>query len=315
MEVRTVDLVNDITLVDSGYTGYEVAAVYLIIRETKCAIIETGTTHSVPMILEVLRQKGLQTTDVEYVMPTHVHLDHAGGASELMRQCVNARLVVHPFGARHLIDPSRLIAGATAVYGEERFEALYGQPGPIDASRVIEAGDGFELDFDGRPLTFLDTPGHARHHYCIHDPLSEGIFTGDTFGLAYPKLETATGPFLFATTTPVQFDPQAMLQSIERLLNLNPQRIYLTHFGMIEPTPAVVDELKRSINQFVTIAEGEADHPHRLVRIQQQIESYLLKRLQKRGCKLSPEQINKLIEMDCRLNAQGLDIWLSRRSG
>jgi len=195
------ELEHGITVIDAEYGSSGVAALYLMQAEDQVAIIETGTNHSVPLILEVLESKGLNFDNVRYVIPTHVHLDHAGGAGELMYQCKHAELIIHPFGAAHMIDPSRLEAGTIAVYGADKFRDLYGSIRPIDASRVIEASDNFKVKLNGRELEFLDTPGHAKHHFCVVDKTSQGIFTGDTFGLCYPQLTTKHGPFAFATTT------------------------------------------------------------------------------------------------------------------
>src|SRR5690606_24907183 len=110
---------------------------------------------------------------------------------------------VHPRGARHMADPSRLIASATTVYGETEFNRLYGTIRPVDPHRIITAPDGFTLDFNGRPLVFFDTPGHARHHYCVFDQKSQSVFTGDTFGISYREFDVEGMEFVFPATTPV----------------------------------------------------------------------------------------------------------------
>lgn len=307
------DLAHNITVIDAEYMADEIAAIYLIEQQGEVAIIETGTNHSLPFIQQVLTQKGLSYDNVRYIIPTHVHLDHAGGASGLMAVCPNAELVIHPFGAAHMIDPSKLIAGASAVYGEEKFKQLYGEIKPIDKQRVIEADDGFSLSLNGRRLEFLDTPGHARHHFCVYDEQSKGIFSGDTFGLSYPHLTTDAGRFIFATTTPVQFDPQALLSSIEKLLAKQPERMYLTHFSEIEPTANVVSQLTDSVKAFENIAlEAKAVTENRTEVINQQIQDYLLKQLSDMGCHQDLDTQRKVIQFDSLLNAQGLDFWLSK---
>ncbi len=176
IEVKTI--ASGISVIDSGYFSNDFAAIYLIKENNKVAIIETGTSFSVSNVQKALEKIHLSFEDVAYIIPTHVHLDHAGGAGELMKQWQNASLIVHPRGARHMIDPTKLIAGAMAVYGEQKFKKLYGEIIPIEASRVIEADDNFILDFNGRELKFIDTPGHARHHFCIWDKQTESMFTG-----------------------------------------------------------------------------------------------------------------------------------------
>jgi len=302
-----------ITLVDAEYGQSGIASIYLLEQAGQVAIIETGTNHSVPYVEKVLKSKGLSFDDVAYVIPTHVHLDHAGGAGEFMHRCKNAKLTVHPFGAAHLIDPSKLIAGTIAVYGEQKFTELYGTIRPIDASRVIEAPGFFKLDFNGRELEFYDTPGHARHHFCVFDKQSKSIFSGDTFGVSYPQITTAQGRFIFATTTPVQFDPGSLLQSIDCLSSLNPETMYLTHFGPITPTPEIVKQLKRSIRQFSNIAlDAQNITENRVEFIQEKLKDYLLKTLEEMGVEQSKEICEKTIEFDTKLNAQGLDFWLTK---
>lgn len=310
---NTTQYNHGITLLDAEYGKPGIAAIYLMEQNGEVAIIETGTNHSVPLIKEVLQNKGLGFEQVRYIMPTHVHLDHAGGAGELMHHCPNAQLVIHPFGARHMIDPGKLKAGTIAVYGEDKFGELYGDIRPVDANRVIEAPDDFILDFNGRELRFLDTPGHARHHYCIVDKLSQGIFSGDTFGLSYPQITTRQGRFIFATTTPVQFDPGDLLQSIERLMSYQPEHIYLTHFGEIKPTPDIVEQLKDSVRAFANIAlEHQHETHNQQDKIRTAITDYLINKLEEMGCEQSPEFCVAVIDFDMQLNAQGLDYWLSK---
>ena len=308
------DLGHGITLVDAEYQQPGYAALYLMRQGDDVAIIETGTAHSLPGVLTCLSSWGLPAENVKYIIPTHVHLDHAGGAGELMHRCPRATLVAHPRGARHLIDPTRLIESSIAVYGKEKFHRLYGKLKPVDANRVIEAPDGYMLDFSGRELRFLDTPGHTRHHFCVHDEASRGIFSGDTFGLGYRGLNTEKGPFIFATTTPVQFEPEAMVASIERLLSLNPESIYLTHYGEITPTRELVAQLKESIRVFTEIALDEsAPAEGRHGRMARRMMAHLLSTLAGMNCPKTPEFCRALLQNDVTLNCQGLEIWLARR--
>jgi len=307
------DLGHGISLIDAEYLYPGVVAVYLLQQNDQLAIIETGTANSAANILAVIESQGFSTDNIAYIIPTHVHLDHAGGAGELMQHCQNAQLVIHPYGARHMIDPSKLIAGTIAVYGEKKFKQLYGELKPIDEQRVIEAPDNFELALGDRRLLFLDTPGHARHHFCVYDEGSQGIFTGDTFGLSYQKLSTANGPFIFPTTTPIQFDPPALLQSIDRLMSLRPKQMYLTHFGDIEPTDAVVSQLKKRVQDFTEIALAEKhSNGNRLQNIEERLKDYLLDELAAMQCHQPAEFCEKFLHNDISLNAQGLEIWLER---
>jgi glyoxylase-like metal-dependent hydrolase (beta-lactamase superfamily II) len=182
--------------IDTGILRPQFDAAYLLVEKGRGAFIDCGTNHSVPRMLAALDVCGLTAADVDWLILTHVHLDHAGGAGELIAQLPNARLVVHPRGARHMIDPSKLWAGASAVYGEAVMERDYGRLRPIPAERVIEAVDGHVVDLAGRLLRCIDTPGHAKHHLTIHDARANVCFTGDVFGLSYREFDTARGAFI-----------------------------------------------------------------------------------------------------------------------
>ncbi|HIO92903.1 MAG TPA: MBL fold metallo-hydrolase [Leucothrix mucor] len=307
-------LPHGVSVLDAHYVQLGVASIYIVAQGNKVSIIETGTANSVPYILSALNELGFSPDDVSYIIPTHIHLDHAGGAGELMEQCPNAQLVIHPRGAQHMINPARLEAGTMAVYGEEKYRALYGTLKAIPEHRVMIADNDFKLDFNGRVFHFIDTPGHAYHHFCIYDELSKGIFTGDTFGLVYKKLASEQGDFIFATTTPVHFDPTAMRDSISKLLSFKPELMYLTHFGAIKPTADITTQLLKSISAFVAIAESEkANIEGRVERIERQIMQWLLKELSLRSCTLSIAEQKKWLQTDSRLNAQGLEVWLQRQ--
>jgi glyoxylase-like metal-dependent hydrolase (beta-lactamase superfamily II) len=302
--------------IDTGLYRQGLAACYLVRGNAgRLAFIDTGTAHTVPLLLAVLAELGHGPEDVDYVIPTHVHLDHAGGAGLLMQHCPQARLAVHPKGAQHMIDPARLTAGATAVYGQAGFAAAFGDLTPVPEERVLVLEDGATLDLGGRALTFLDTPGHANHHGCIHDPLSRACFTGDTFGIAYRELWSSSGPYLFAPTTPVAFDPDAWQLSLDRLMALEPQALYLTHYGRLEHRAALVETLRRSIRDQAALAieiaaAGAQGRPERL---QAKIAAHLVDGAQAHGCVLSADEIRKVLAVDVDLNAQGLEVWLVRR--
>ena len=311
-----IDLDYGISTIDTGYCRPGFDASHLIVAQGQAALVDVGTSHSVPHILQVLQDKDIARCDVRYVMVTHVHLDHAGGAGALLQHLPEAQLVVHPRGASHMIDPGKLIAGAAAVYGEARFRSLYGDIVPVASERVITAADNFELSLSGRSLLFVDTPGHARHHYCVWDSESRGIFSGDTFGLSYREFDTHHGPFIFPTTTPVQFDPHALHASIERLLGFNPERMYLTHYGRVEDVARLAVQLHRLIDVFVALARdvaavGEGRHEALVAGLQK----ILLDELQAHDCRRPERRIMELLAMDIELNAQGLAMWLDKNSG
>ncbi len=307
------NIADGISVIDSGYFSKDFAAIYLLRQGNKVAIIETGNKYSATNVQKALEMDALSFSDVAYIIPTHVHLDHAGGAGELMNRCQNAQLIVHPRGARHMIDPSKLIAGAIAVYGEANYKKLYGEIIPIDSSRVIEADDNFILDFEGRELKFIDTPGHARHHFCIWDEITGSMFTGDTFGVSYREFDKGNEVYIFPSTSPVQFDPEALIKSVEKLITYRPKRVCLTHFSAIEPTNKVVDQLIDGIHFVSSLAKEYASHREAEEIIEDEMMSYFLKGIKKVGND-DLEFCRDRLKLDVEINTQGLIYWQQKIS-
>ncbi|MDR0458808.1 MAG: MBL fold metallo-hydrolase [Burkholderiaceae bacterium] len=301
--------------IDTGFVRPQFDAAYLIVENGRGAFVDCGANHAVPRLLQALQEAGLTPAQVDWLMLTHVHLDHAGGAGELMARLPNARLLAHPRGARHMIDPSQLWAGASAVYGETVMEATYGKLRPVPAGRVVEAVDGQVVTLAGRPLRCLDTPGHARHHLCFYDEQSGICFTGDTFGLSYRVFDTAQGSFVLPTTSPVQFDPQALHASICRLTALKPSAVCVTHYGpltQVEPLAAALHEQIDAMTAIAQTAQQENAAPApRHERIKTALTDFYTARLTTHGWRGDRATLEKWLGMDIELNAQGLGVWLN----
>lgn len=299
--------------IDTGFGRPSFDAAYLVVEHGRGAFIDSGTTHSVPRLLEAASAAGLRPGDIDWVILTHVHLDHAGGAGELMKHLPHARLAVHPRGARHMVDPGMLIAGATGVYGEAAVQRDYGTIVPVPKERVVEAADGFVVDLAGRALLCLDTPGHAKHHIAIHDERANAFFTGDIFGLSYREFDTAAGPFIIPTTSPVQFDPVEAHASIERMLGYEPEAMYLTHFDRVEDVARLANDLHEQIDAMVAIAKRHAGDSEREARIAADFTDLYVGRARKHGVTLPPDDMTKLLKIDIKLNAQGILVWLDKQ--
>jgi len=301
-----------VVLVDAGHLRPGLAASYLVRGGEGAAVIETGTALSVPRILAALDGQRIGRDAVAWVIVTHVHLDHAGGAGALLRELPRARLLAHPRGVRHLVDPGKLLAGSAEVYGGmEALRRLYGEVVPAPAGRVVEAPDGFALDLGGRPLRFLDAPGHARHHLVVQDEVTRGFFTGDTFGVSYRELDGPAGPVVFPTTTPVQLDPPALHASIDRILDAGPERLYLTHYGMLQgDLPAAAARLHRAIEEHVRLAREAPPGPGRHAALRAALAGQLLRALDEQGVALDRALALRTFDGDFELNAQGLGVWL-----
>ena len=303
-----------ITCIDTEHMRKDFVAAYLIEDEGRAAFVDTGCYLSVPALLATLDDKNIKRENVDYILLTHIHLDHAGGAGELIKHLPNAKVYVHEYGANHLIDPSKLRAGVIDVYGELFFKQFLGDLIPTPKDKVITAKDGDVITLGTRSLKFVDSPGHARHHVCIWDEKSQGIFSGDTLGVSYREFDTDQGELIFPPTTPVQFDPDAWKNTIELLMRLKPKYAYLTHFNRVEFTTKSANMLIEHIDGFVNIAESLKDQSNRHKAIKEGLLNYLLEIATKHGVVLDEAQQIKLFKGDLEICAQGLGVWLDRNS-
>jgi glyoxylase-like metal-dependent hydrolase (beta-lactamase superfamily II) len=301
-----------ITAVDAEYLYPGHAAAHIIVDGGRAAFVDVGTNNSVPYLLAALAQLGVSRDAVDYVLLTHVHLDHAGGAGRLMGELPHAQAVLHPRGAPHMIDPSRLIAGSRAVYGEERFARLYGELVPIPPARVHVVKDGERITLGERELTFLHTRGHAEHHYVVVDEAHASIFTGDTFGISYGALQTPRGAFITPSTVPTQFDPEQHLASIDRMLAYQPESMYLMHFSRVTGVPRLGEMLKAQIREFVRFTRAHAEDADPSPGIRTAMLAHWVGLLRLQGSTLPAAQIEQALLGDLELNTQGLIAWLER---
>jgi glyoxylase-like metal-dependent hydrolase (beta-lactamase superfamily II) len=304
---------NGVYLIDTLYVRPGLAASHLVVDSGRAAFVDTGPAPAAPRLLRALDELDIPREHVDYVFLTHVHLDHAGGAGQLMRALPNARAVLHPRGAPHMIDPAKLIAGSIDVYGEDLYRRLYGELLPVPADRVVLAADGLRLKLGARTFEFIDAPGHARHHHCPIDLDHREVYSGDNFGICYRELDTAHGPFMLPTTTPVQFEPDALHRTVDRLLSYQPRRIFQTHFGPVTDIARLARDLHAAIDELVRIARLHAAAPDRSDRIAADMFAYFNERLDAHGYTGDLATRHALIEDDIRLNTQGLDVWLKRQ--
>ena len=298
-----------ITVVDTGFVRPRFDASFLVVENGRAAFIETGPNSAVPRLLGALDALGLERDAVDYVIPTHVHLDHAGGAGLLMQNLPRAKLVIHPRGARHMIDPSVLMEGVRAVYGAEVAARDYGELVPIPAERVITTSEAMVIELAGRPLRFADTPGHARHHHCIWDEASRGWFTGDTFGIVYPELQ----PYIVPACAPVQFDQEELHKSVARLLAQRPERMYLTHYGAVRDAERLAVQYLAQVDAMSDVARSLASAPGRHDQLKRAFGDIYIAELRRSGSTQSEDFLRDILATDIELNAQGLGTWLDRK--
>ena len=301
-----------ITTVDAAYVRPRFAAVHILERAGRAAIIDTGANSAVPLTLAALEQLGIPKRNVDLLFLTHVHLDHAGGAGLLLQQLPNATVSVQPRGVAHLVDPSRLEAATIAVYGQRAYEQLYGKLVPIAAERITPSQDGDRLRLGSSELTVLHTPGHALHHHALFDADGRAVFTGDTFGLSYRELDTEQGAFIVPTTTPTQFDPEQLLASVARLAALPVDAAYLTHFGRVTGVARLAQSLREQIEACVAITRRHASSDRRQSLIRADLRQLWIDRAQAHGLPSPAARVDEILGPDLELNTQGLLAWLER---
>jgi len=302
-----------IVAVDTGYGRPRLDASHLILHRGRAAFVDTGTALSVPNLLAALAAKGVAREQVDWVLLTHIHLDHAGGAGALIEALPNARVAVHPRGAAHIADPSRLIGATRAVYGDAVYERLYGDIRPVPKERLVVTEDGARLALAGRWLEFVHTPGHALHHQAIVDHDAGAVFAGDTFGVSYREFDVHGREFILPATTPSQFDPDQLHASIERIVALAPRAVFLTHYSRVLDIARLAAELHAALAHYVTLARRHRTDPARAARLAAELFDWHSAALDAHRYPGSLATRHALLDEDLALNVQGLLGWLDRR--
>ncbi|MEO1962421.1 MAG: MBL fold metallo-hydrolase, partial [Cycloclasticus sp.] len=186
----------------------------------------------------------------------------------------------------------------------------YGDLIAIDEQRVTVADDGFNINFQGRTLEFIDTPGHAKHHFCIVDNTSNGVFTGDTFGVAYPELTVNGQPFIFPPSSPVDFNPEDWLKSIDKLMAAGCNRAYLTHFNKVDELQPLASALRDRVTLFAQFAMQSPNSD----ALKTQVQAYFIEEILKTGCQLTTNEIINVLSLDIDLITQGLTVWVEKNA-
>jgi len=305
---------NGIYIVDSRCSGQSGgSAVHFIVDHGRVAIIDTGSNASVPTILSALAYLGIVPEAVEWVIPTHLHLDHAEGVGSLMCALPHARVVIHPGTVSHLVFPTRFWGNSLKIFGSGQSFCLHGRLAPVDEHRIVPARDGMELPLGDRVLKLLYTPGHTQHHIVVWDERASAFFAGDAFGTSYREFDTSKRSFVFPSSPPEQFDPVAMIESIARMVAYRPEAIYLAHYGKVTGIDRLANDLFRLIHAQVAIAQ--AARGSGLVRhteILSGLEELVRDECNRQQWALNEEISLNLLRSDLCINAQGLETWLDQ---
>ncbi len=304
-----------IFLIDTEYMHRGMAASYMIVDGDTSLFVETNTSLNVHRLVEAHRQKTLIPDKLDYAVITHVHLDHASGSGYLLKNFPGAKLICHPRGAKHMVDPQILIKSSVEVYGKSVFDELYGEILPVEPDRVKTVEDNEVMEFGSRTLTFFHTRGHANHHICILDSKTDGIFTGDSFGIGYRDLNIK-GQFVIWSATPTQFDPDESRKTIDRIASCGAKQAYLTHFGVLDDLSAAAGDLHEDIDVYEDLVdrgvrgdlEGEALYDFFFRRMR----DHVLDRYERINKIPMPENHWNYISIDVDLNSKGL-VYLSMK--
>lgn len=203
----------------------KLTAAYLINEEAK-VLIETGPATAKDTLVKGLRKVGVNPRDISYIIATHIHIDHAGGIGALIREMPEAKVLVHPRGSKHLVEPDKLINSTRQILGEAAMER-YGSVLPVEPEKIQPVEDNQVIPLGPRQkLKVIHTPGHAPHHLCIYENRNKGLFTGEVAGFLSQELE-----IVLPNTAPPTFDLELNLQSLEKVMSLFPEILYFSHFG------------------------------------------------------------------------------------
>ena len=272
------NIINDhgIITVDTNFLRPQYNASHLIVQNGEAAFIDVGTSNNVSILENSLRDNNLDNADVKYIFLTHIHLDHAGGAGQLIKLLPNAKLIVHPKGAEHMINPSKLIESSVRVYGKSLFDHLFGEIVPVDKKRIFVPSDKDEIYLSDRRLELFFTEGHAKHHYCVFDEISNSVFSGDNFGMSFREFDSINGKISIPITSPNQFDPDEAHNSIDSIIRYQPKYIYVAHFGQLDEIEKIGTVLHKFIDEFVAIAEKNANEENTLESIHSSLQELSL---------------------------------------
>ena len=234
-----------------------------VIKGKKTVLVESGPTSSVPKLLSGLKELEVKLEDIEYVAVTHVHLDHGGGAGSLLKFLPNAKVLVHPRGMPHLVNPERLWQSSQEALGF--VSEIFGKPEPVPKERIIALTEGsFDLD-DGGKLKVIETLGHASHNLSFHESFNGGVFPGDAAGTYFPEFDVVM------PTTPPPFHLGMALESVDKIIRLKPTALYYSHFGKASNAIERLKNYKLQLKLWDKIAQEGVKENHSLEEIRERI--------------------------------------------
>ncbi|MFN4219144.1 MAG: MBL fold metallo-hydrolase [Candidatus Bipolaricaulia bacterium] len=297
----TERVAEDLYILDTGMLGLERYGALYILTAPKPVIIETGFSHTLEKTLHALAELKIRPADIAYIMPTHVHLDHAGGTGHLAEACPNATVVVHEQGAPHLIDPTRLLESVQRAVGP--MFPFYGTLKPTPKERVlpVRGGEVFNLG-GGYELEVIAAPGHAPHQVCFFERTLRGIFTADAAGIYRPW-----GAGLLLTTPPPAFHLEQSVETLARLKALQPKLLFYTHWGA-HTDISLLDQYAQMLQRWVS----EIEHAKKTLKDDQAVKEHFV---QKEALLLREHYPEPILRGEIEMNVQGVLLYLKRFRG
>jgi glyoxylase-like metal-dependent hydrolase (beta-lactamase superfamily II) len=296
---------HDLFLIDTYYNQTPKAVGVFLLTGDRPALIETGPAARLESVLEGIRRAGLPPEDLRAIAVTHIHLDHAAATGSLIRRFPHLEVYVHTLGAPHLVDPSRLLASAARLYGDQ-LGPLFGDVLPVPADRIRPLDDGAQIDLGSRRLTALDTPGHARHHLVYHDEEAGDLFTGDAAGVALRGQQYVRAP-----TPPPELDLPAWQATIARLRALRPRRLLLPHFGAHDWADALLAQLGDRLRASAALVDAAVHEGLDDEAVAARLQALMLEEIRAAGGAEQAERMETIIST--RLSALGLIRYVKRR--
>lgn len=244
--MATSRITNRAFIIDTvGMGNSNTVAVYVVKGARRTAVIDCGFASTYGNVMQGLRQLGIEPSRVDYLIPTHLHLDHAGAAGHLVRYMPRARVIAHEKAVPHLVDPTKLVESATTVFGEKLVQ-MYGKPLPIDKNKITAVGVESHIDLGGATLTTLYAPGHAPHQIAVLFEEEHLLFSADAVGMVFPSF-----PTLVPTTPPPSLDPVKLTQTLEMMRQTDPKMLLVPHYGVRKDVGLVLDRTREKTEEWV----------------------------------------------------------------
>jgi len=302
--LKTTKVGERVYLLDTVALGQAGTVSVYVLKGPKVTLIDCGYASSYETVLEGLRELGISPSEVRYVIPTHVHLDHAGGTGYLLKKMPKAQVFAHERAVKHLVDPSKLIESATEVFGKFIMEA-YGLPIPVPSERVTAVGDETNLDLgDGLSATVLYAPGHAPHQISLMVEREKILFTANSVGIVYPNLRS-----MIPTTPPPSFEPEKLLSTVNLLQQMGSKSLLVPHFGVREDVLEVFETTKRKTMEWLSLVRGMREGG---TEFDAAVEKMLV--LAAREAGVRPDQLPIYAEVSVRTTVMGMYQYLARSS-